>query len=174
MKKSRKNLILLPELNGILKNLYVEEGGQVNEGDLLAEIDDSGLKNQLSQLELQAELSRIKFNRIKNLWEQKIGSEIEYFDLSPAIASFVAITEVSVGVALIIGGFIKNPNVKFGVNCFGPKPDKRLQDDLYMQAIGTEPRVTEDAKVNELEKHWKSQIDNVLVAPFNKDNWSSI
>ena len=62
--KSRKNLILLPELNGILKNLYVEEGGQVNEGDLLAEIDDSGLKNQLSQLELQAELSRIKFNRI--------------------------------------------------------------------------------------------------------------
>lgn len=74
----------------------------------------------------------------------------------------------------INGGFIKNPNVKFGVNCFGPKPDKRLQDDLYMQAIGTEPRVTEDAKVNELEKHWKSQIDNVLVAPFNKDNWSSI
>ena len=78
--KSRKNLILLPELNGILKNLYVEEGGQVNEGDLLAEIDDSGLKNQLSQLELQAELSRIKFNRIKNLWEQKIGSEIEYLE----------------------------------------------------------------------------------------------
>lgn len=78
--KSRKNLILLPELNGILKNLYVEEGVQVNEGDLLAEIDDSGLKNQLSQLELQAELSRIKFNRIKNLWEQKIGSEIEYLE----------------------------------------------------------------------------------------------
>ena len=62
--KSRKNLILLPELNGILKNLYVEEGDQVNEGDLLAEI----------------ELSRIKFNRIKNLWEQKIGSEIEYLE----------------------------------------------------------------------------------------------
>ena len=63
-----------------MKNLYVEEGGQVNEGDLFAEIDDSGLKNQLSQLELQAELSRIKFNRIKNLWEQKIGSEIEYLE----------------------------------------------------------------------------------------------
>ena len=78
--KSRKNLILLPELNGILKNLYIEEGDKVNEGDLLAEIDDSGLKNQLSQLELQAELSRIKFNRIKNLWEQKIGSEIEYLE----------------------------------------------------------------------------------------------
>ena len=34
---------------------------------------------------------------------------IEYFDLSPALASFVAVSEVSVGVALIIGGFIKNP-----------------------------------------------------------------
>ena len=78
--KSRKNLILLPELNGILKKIYVKEGSQVNQGDLLAEIDDSGLKNQLSQLELQAELSEIKFNRIKNLWEQKIGSEIEYLE----------------------------------------------------------------------------------------------
>ncbi len=78
--KSRKNLILLPELNGILKKIYVKEGSQVNQGDLLAEIDDSGLKNQLSQLELQAELSKIKFNRIKNLWEQKIGSEIEYLE----------------------------------------------------------------------------------------------
>jgi len=78
--KSRKNLLLLPELNGILKKIYVQEGTQVNKGQILAEIDDSGLKNQLSQLELQAELSKIKFNRIKNLWEQKIGSEIEYLE----------------------------------------------------------------------------------------------
>ena len=42
-----------------------------------------------------------------------VGSEIEYFDLSPALASFVAITEVSVGVALIIGGFLKNPYGNF-------------------------------------------------------------
>ncbi len=34
---------------------------------------------------------------------------IEYFALSPALASFVAVSEVSAGVALIIGGFIKNP-----------------------------------------------------------------
>ncbi len=34
---------------------------------------------------------------------------IEYFDLSPVLASFVAISEVSAGVALIVGGFIKNP-----------------------------------------------------------------
>ncbi|MFL2893588.1 MAG: DoxX family membrane protein [Candidatus Pelagibacter sp.] len=34
---------------------------------------------------------------------------IEYFDLSPFLASFVALSEVSVGIILIIGGFIKNP-----------------------------------------------------------------
>ncbi len=78
--KSRKNLLLLPELNGILKKINVEEGNQVKKGELLAEIDDSGLKNQLSQLELQANLSKIKYNRIKNLWEQKIGSEIKYLE----------------------------------------------------------------------------------------------
>ena len=34
---------------------------------------------------------------------------MEYFDLSPFLASFVALSEVSVGIILIIGGFIKNP-----------------------------------------------------------------
>ncbi len=34
---------------------------------------------------------------------------IEYFELSPALASFVAISEVFAGVALIIGGFLRNP-----------------------------------------------------------------
>ena len=34
---------------------------------------------------------------------------IEYFDLSPALASFVALSELAAGLILIIGGFIKNP-----------------------------------------------------------------
>ena len=38
---------------------------------------------------------------------------IEYFDLSPALASFVAISEVSAGIFLIVGGFIKNPYGNF-------------------------------------------------------------
>tara|TARA_Y100000816_G_scaffold195346_1_gene142738 strand:- start:501 stop:911 length:411 start_codon:yes stop_codon:yes gene_type:complete len=36
-------------------------------------------------------------------------SLIEYFDLSPALASFVALSELSSGLMLIIGGFIRNP-----------------------------------------------------------------
>ena len=38
---------------------------------------------------------------------------IKYFDLSPALASFVAISEVSAGIFLIVGGFIKNPYGNF-------------------------------------------------------------
>ena len=34
---------------------------------------------------------------------------IEYFDLSPALATFVALSELSAGFILIVGGFIKNP-----------------------------------------------------------------
>ena len=34
---------------------------------------------------------------------------IEYFDLSPVLASFVALSELLAGVILIISGFIKNP-----------------------------------------------------------------
>ena len=38
---------------------------------------------------------------------------IEYFNLSPSLASFVAISEVSAGLALIVGGFVKNPYGNF-------------------------------------------------------------
>ena len=47
--KTRQNLMLYPEYNGILKKVYVEEGQKVKKGKILAKIDDAGLKNQLDQ-----------------------------------------------------------------------------------------------------------------------------
>ncbi|MBR9915228.1 MAG: efflux RND transporter periplasmic adaptor subunit [Algicola sp.] len=74
-----KNLLVItPEYNGILTNVYVKEGQKVSRGQVLAKIDDGGLSQQLAQLEIQSELARTTFERQKRLWEQNIGSEIQY------------------------------------------------------------------------------------------------
>ena len=74
-----KNLLVItPEYNGILTNVYVKEGQKVTKGQLLAKIDDGGLSQQLAQLEIQANLAKTTFERQKRLWDQNIGSEIQY------------------------------------------------------------------------------------------------
>ena len=74
-----KNLLVItPEFNGILSRVYVKEGQYVNKGQILAKIDDGGLSQQLAQLQIQADLAKTTFERQKRLWEQNIGSEIQY------------------------------------------------------------------------------------------------
>ena len=75
--KTRNNVLLYPEYTGTLKAVYAQEGQKVKKGKLLAMIDDAGLKNQLEQLEIQAELSKTIFDRTQRLWDQNIGSEIQ-------------------------------------------------------------------------------------------------
>ncbi|MGP1991533.1 efflux RND transporter periplasmic adaptor subunit [Zobellia laminariae] len=75
---TKQNVLVYPEMSGTLQRVYVKEGQRVSAGQLLASIDDGGRSSQLSQLKTQAELSKTTFERRKRLWEQKIGSEIEY------------------------------------------------------------------------------------------------
>ena len=72
----------------------------------------------------------------------------------------------------INGGFIKNPNVRFGVNCFGPKPAMRPEDEKYMQMVSLPPESEEDILVDKREQYWSKRINDILVAPFNSDSWS--
>jgi len=76
--KSRKNVVILSEFQGALKNLFVREGQLVKKGELLAEINDSGLKEQLDQMLIQANYTTDNFDRVKRLWEKNIGSEMQF------------------------------------------------------------------------------------------------
>ena len=75
---TKQNVLIYPEMAGTLQRVYVKEGQRVNKGQLLATIDDGGMGSQLSQLKTQAELAKTTFERRKRLWEQQIGSEIEF------------------------------------------------------------------------------------------------
>lgn len=85
---TKQNVLIYPEMNGSLLRVFVTEGQKVNKGQLLATIDDGGLSSQLEQLKTQAALAKTTFERQKRLWEQKIGSEIQYLQ---AEANYMAV-----------------------------------------------------------------------------------
>ncbi|MCG2430585.1 efflux RND transporter periplasmic adaptor subunit [Aequorivita xiaoshiensis] len=73
-----QNVVLNAEYSGVLTNIYVKEGQRVSKGQRLAKIDDGGLSSQVAQQEAQLALAKTTFERQERLWEQKIGSEIQY------------------------------------------------------------------------------------------------
>ncbi len=75
---TKQNIVIYPEFSGVLSHVYVEDGQRVSKGQVLARIDDGGLSQQLSQLKIQAALAKTTFERQERLWNQKIGSEIQY------------------------------------------------------------------------------------------------
>ena len=76
--KTDQNMILYPEFSGRITKIYVEEGDYVKIGQALAKIDDGGLFNELKLVESQTKLAKTIFDRQSKLWEDKIGSEIQY------------------------------------------------------------------------------------------------
>lgn len=75
---TKQNIVIFPEYSGVLTNVYVKEGQKVSKGQILARIDAGGLGQQLSQLKIQTALAKTTFERQQRLWEQKVGSEIQF------------------------------------------------------------------------------------------------
>jgi len=76
--ETKQNVLIYPEYSGTLSRVLVKEGQRVSKGQTLARIDDGGLSSQVAQLESQEALAKTTFERQKRLWDQKIGSEIQY------------------------------------------------------------------------------------------------
>jgi RND family efflux transporter MFP subunit len=75
---TKQNVVIAAEYGGVLRQVYVKEGQNVSKGQMLAKIDDGGLSQQLAQVKIQAALAKTTFERQARLWNQKIGSEIQY------------------------------------------------------------------------------------------------
>jgi len=73
----------------------------------------------------------------------------------------------------INGGYIANKNVRFGANCFGDKPIATDYDLEVMNSTTSYPLSEKDKKLNERIDAFKHKLPAILVAPFNKTNWSN-
>lgn len=75
---TKENILIQPEFSGTLVSLNAKAGQRVSKGQVLGRVDDAGLSQQLASLENQYALAKTNFDRQKNLWDKKIGSEMQY------------------------------------------------------------------------------------------------
>lgn len=84
---TKENIMITPEMNGLLSQLNVKAGQKVAKGQVLGKIDDGGMSSLLAQAETQLALMKTTFERQSNLWKQKIGSEIQYLQAKTSMES---------------------------------------------------------------------------------------
>ena len=74
----------------------------------------------------------------------------------------------------INGGYIANPNVKFGVNCYGNKPKITSDEEELMKTASPYPETAKDVVFQKKVDALKNNLDQILVSPFNYDTWGEI
>lgn len=75
---AEQNVQVSPEMPGSITRIYVAIGQNVSRGQTLAQIDDQVLRQNIAQLQTQLDLATTLYNRQKNLWDQKIGTEVQF------------------------------------------------------------------------------------------------
>lgn len=84
---TKENILVQPEFSGTLTSLNVKAGQRVAKGQILGRVDDAGMSQQLASVENQYALAKTTFERQKNLWDRKIGSEIQYLQAQTQMIS---------------------------------------------------------------------------------------
>lgn len=72
------------------------------------------------------------------------------------------------------GGYMANPALRFGVNCYGYKPQMTSQEEELMESVPHYPKTMKDILMEQRVDHWKNKLTEILVSPFNYNNWSKI
>lgn len=74
----------------------------------------------------------------------------------------------------INGGYIANPNVRFGANCYGYKPDITTTEQLEMNNLLEIPKTQDEIKFEKKIEMYRTKLPEIMVAPFNNSTWSQI
>jgi hypothetical protein len=71
------------------------------------------------------------------------------------------------------GGYFDNPEMRFGVNCYGKKPDQSTNDERVLMKNGSIPKTADGLKIDKQIRQYKEMADKLGLSPFNTDTWSS-
>ncbi|MFW5751798.1 MAG: efflux RND transporter periplasmic adaptor subunit, partial [bacterium] len=88
--EAEKDAFISPEISGQINVIHVEEGQLVNKGQLLISLTTSVIESNIDEVETNLELAREMYKKQKNLWEQQIGSEVQYLQSKNSVKSLEA------------------------------------------------------------------------------------
>jgi membrane fusion protein (multidrug efflux system) len=73
-----QDVMVSSELPGTVTSVLVNPGDHVATGQVLATLDDASMKENLASMKAQRDMANTMYDRQKNLWDQKIGSEVQF------------------------------------------------------------------------------------------------
>lgn len=73
-----QNVFVSPKVGGVLTSMRVSRGDRVSKGQTMATIDAQVLEQNMAELQTRLDLARIAYEKQSNLWDQKIGTEMQY------------------------------------------------------------------------------------------------
>lgn len=114
------NIGVSAQMPGVVTAIYVKEGDRVQKGQVLAQIESSALQQQYESAKTQLEFATNVFNKQKALWDQQIGSEIQFLQAKTtkesaekSVAAIREQLEMS-KIKAPINGSIEEVNLKLG------------------------------------------------------------
>ncbi|MDH5382810.1 MAG: efflux RND transporter periplasmic adaptor subunit [Cyclobacteriaceae bacterium] len=115
-----KNILLTAKTGGTVEVVYVKEGDAVKKGQLLVRLDDNIILNSMAEVRTSLAFATELFEKQKSLWEQKIGSEVQYLQAKnnkeslegrlSTLREQLSMTKVTSP----ISGIVENVNIKQG------------------------------------------------------------
>ncbi len=133
---------ILAEFPGVVREVFVVEGTQVNKGDALVRIDTDVVAKQREELLTQFELAETLFERQERLWNKDIGSEVDFLQAKTSLEALtrsLATLDEQIGKAVIrapFNGVLDRVFVNVGEMASAPMSVVRVVDlsDLYVRA----------------------------------------
>lgn len=130
-----ENVTITPKMSGSISRIYVKAGQQVKAGQVLAEIENEAVKAQIKELKTNLELAKQTFERQKNLWDQKIGTEMQYLQAKAGKESLEArLVQANEGLDMYqmkspINGIVDDLPLKVGqvVSNMAPSPNAHIR-----------------------------------------------
>jgi RND family efflux transporter MFP subunit len=137
-----EDVTLSPETMGNVTSVLVKAGSTVSKGQLLATLDDRIIRQGLDEVNSQLELANQVFDRQKNLWQQRIGSEMQYLQAKTnkeALEKRAASVREQLSMTRIkspINGTVDQVNIKTGQSVAPGIPVFRVVNMNAMKVVG--------------------------------------
>ena len=156
--EAEDNILVSSRSMGSITKVYVTEGQAVSAGQVLAQIDNSVIIQNIEGMKTQLELANSVYERQKSLWDQKIGTEVQYLQaktnkesLEKQLASLKEQNEMA-KIKSPINGTVDEVSVKIGESIAPGAPAFRVVNtsDLKVVASVSEAYVTQIKKGNKV------------------------
>lgn len=151
--EAEENIMVSPRSGGLVTQVYVKEGQAVKAGQVIAQLDNSLTQKAIAEVQASLDLARTVYDRQKSLWDQKIGTEIQFLtartnkeSLERRLASLQEQDDLS-RVRSAIAGTVDDVMIKVGENAAPGMPAARIVSTRRLKVVAN----LSEAYVNQIQ-----------------------